>query len=117
MFANAGIGERLKFYDPEEELPEGYPARPSTLTVEVNFLGVVYTAYLAMHFFRKNTAKSGKLVMTSSASALYPSGSLALYAAAKHAVSSYTSLYVFSSARLTETKFRSSASLDRWAPH
>jgi 15-hydroxyprostaglandin dehydrogenase (NAD) len=81
-----GIGERSKFYEPKEELPEGFPPKPSTLTLEVNLLGVVYTAYLALHFFRKNTTKSGKLVMTSSASALYPSGSLALYAAAKHAV-------------------------------
>ncbi|OCT54855.1 hypothetical protein CLCR_02998 [Cladophialophora carrionii] len=86
VFANAGIGERSKFYEPKEELAEGFPPKPSTLTLEVNLLGVVYTAYLALHFFRKNATKSGKLVMTSSASALYPSGSLALYSAAKHAV-------------------------------
>ncbi len=59
---------------------------PSTLTLEVNLLGVVYTAYLALHFFRKNASRGGTLVMTSSASALYPSPSLALYASAKHAV-------------------------------
>ncbi|EXJ62992.1 hypothetical protein A1O7_03436 [Cladophialophora yegresii CBS 114405] len=86
VFANAGIGERSKFYEPKEELAEGFPAKPSTLTLEVNLLGVVYTAYLAMHFFRKNATKGGKLVMTSSASALYPSASLSLYSAAKHAV-------------------------------
>ncbi|KAJ9612021.1 hypothetical protein H2200_003616 [Cladophialophora chaetospira] len=86
VFANAGIGEHIKFYEQKEELPEGFPAKPSTLTLEVNLLGVVYTAYLALHFFRKNASKGGTLVMTSSASALYPSPGLALYSSAKHAV-------------------------------
>jgi 15-hydroxyprostaglandin dehydrogenase (NAD) len=81
-----GIGERNKFYEQQEELPEGFPARPNTLTLEVNMFGVVYTAYLALHFFRKNESKGGKIVMTSSASALYPAASLSLYASAKHAV-------------------------------
>jgi 15-hydroxyprostaglandin dehydrogenase (NAD) len=82
-----GIGERSKFCDPTEEGPEGFPNKPSILTLEVNLIGVVWTTYLALHFFRKNEKTGGALVMTSSASALYTSPSLYLYAPAKHGVS------------------------------
>lgn len=81
-----GIGERGDLY---EKTPEGqdWPKQPSTLTVDVNLHGVIWTAYLALAAFRKNESKSGKLVMTASSAALYPSGPLPIYAATKHAVS------------------------------
>lgn len=82
-----GIGERGDIYAPAPEGPEGWPARPNTLTLDVDMNGVVWTAYLALHFLRKNPSKGGWLVMTASSAALYPSGSIPLYAVAKHGVS------------------------------
>lgn len=56
------------------------------LTLDVDLTAVMWTSYLSLHYFRKNASKSGKLVMTASAAALYPSPHLPVYAAAKSAV-------------------------------
>jgi 15-hydroxyprostaglandin dehydrogenase (NAD) len=81
-----GINERGDLY---EKIADGqdWPKQPSTLTIDVNLHGVIWTAYLALAAFRKNESKSGKLVMTASAAALYPAPQLPLYAASKNAVS------------------------------
>jgi len=49
-------------------------------------MGAVYSAYLALHFFRKNESKAGKFVSTSSMAGLYPAVGIPLYTAAKHGV-------------------------------
>lgn len=64
VFANAGIIGRGDFYDSIEA--DAAPAKPSMLVQEVCLTGVIYTAYLAMHFMRKNESKEGMIVMTAS---------------------------------------------------
>jgi len=85
VYANAGVGERGDIYERHDD--QEWPSQPSLLTVEVNLHGVIWTSYLALHAFRKNASKSGKLVMTASSAGLYASGPLPLYAATKHGVS------------------------------
>ena len=76
----------MDFYEPKEELPNGGPPHPNLLVLDVCFTAVVWTSYLALHYFRKNKSGSGKLVMTSSEAGLYPSGGNPLYASAKAGV-------------------------------
>ena len=86
VWANAGIGDRIDFLKPVEEDASGAPPKPDVVVIDICLYGVVYSAYLALHFFRKNPSKKGKLVMTSSMAGLYPAGSIPLYGAAKHGV-------------------------------
>jgi len=86
VWANAGIGDRIDFLQPVEEDASGAPPKPDVMVIDICLYGVVYTAYLALHFFRKNESKSGKLVMTSSMAGIYPAGTIPLYGAAKHGV-------------------------------
>ncbi|KAJ9493859.1 hypothetical protein LTR99_001757 [Exophiala xenobiotica] len=83
VFANAGILDVEDFYAPSETLP---PPEPSLLTSKVSCDGAIYTAFLAMHYFRRNPVKGGSLIITSSASALYEAAILPIYCAAKYAV-------------------------------
>jgi len=86
VWANAGIGDRIDFTKPVEEDESGAPPKPDVLVIDICLYGVVYSSYLALHFFRKNESKMGKLVMTSSMAGIYPAGSIPLYGAAKHGV-------------------------------
>jgi 15-hydroxyprostaglandin dehydrogenase (NAD) len=86
VWANAGIGDRIDFLKPVEEDASGAPPKPDVMVIDICLYGVVYSAYLALHFFRKNESKSGKLVMTSSMAGIYPAGTIPLYGAAKHGV-------------------------------
>lgn len=82
-----GHGDRMNFYAPAEEIREdGAPAKPNMSVVDACLNGVIYSAYLALHYFRKNSNKSGKIVSTSSMCGLYPGDGIPLYVAAKHGV-------------------------------
>lgn len=63
VFANAGIAGKADFYDIVNYWP---PEAPSMTVQDVNLTGVVYSAYLAMHYMRRNTKPGGVLVMTAS---------------------------------------------------
>jgi 15-hydroxyprostaglandin dehydrogenase (NAD) len=69
VFANAGIGDRMNFYAPATkflaDLPS-VPAKPDETVVDICLDAMIYSAYLALHFFRQNPSKSGKIVFTSS---------------------------------------------------
>jgi 15-hydroxyprostaglandin dehydrogenase (NAD) len=82
-----GIGDRMAFCEPTSETSSGVPAKPDTLVLDVCLHGAVYTAYLAFHFFRRNSSKSGALISTASLAGLYPAAPVPLYGAAKHGVS------------------------------
>ena len=87
VWANAGIGDRIDFTAPvNEDTTTGAPPKPDVLVIDICLYGMVYTAYLALHFFRKNASKTGKLVMTSSMAGLYASGTISLYGTAKHGI-------------------------------
>jgi 15-hydroxyprostaglandin dehydrogenase (NAD) len=69
VFSNAGIGDKMNFYAPATAfLPDlpGVPAKPNELVIDVCLNAMVYSAYLALHFFRQNASKTGKIVFTSS---------------------------------------------------
>ncbi|OAP62020.1 hypothetical protein AYL99_04223 [Fonsecaea erecta] len=86
VFANAGISDRTDIIEPAEEQDNGAPPKPDTLVMDVCLLGVVYTSYLALHFFRKNKSKDGSLVMTSSIAGIYAAPGVTVYGASKHGV-------------------------------
>ncbi|KAL3473176.1 hypothetical protein BJX99DRAFT_261606 [Aspergillus californicus] len=86
VYANAGILDRSNFVAPEEEFAYGAPRQPDTLVLDVNLVGVVWSSYLALHYFRKNGVQGGKLVMTSSSAGIYAIPEISLYAATKHAI-------------------------------
>ncbi|KIW24613.1 uncharacterized protein PV07_10318 [Cladophialophora immunda] len=86
VWGNAGIGDRIEFCSPMPEGPNGAPPKPDTLVVDICLYGVIWTGYLALHFFRKNPSKAGKLVFTSSLAGVYPAAPVPLYGAAKHGV-------------------------------
>lgn len=58
--------------EPQSELANGGPPKPNMLVMDVCLYGVVYTSYLALHYFRKCGGRGGKLVMTASEAGLYP---------------------------------------------
>lgn len=82
-----GIIDRTNFYEPAEEREDGAPVKPDTSVLDICLTAVVYSAYLALHYFRKNPDKAGKLVSTASMAGLYPSHGLPVYTSAKHGVS------------------------------
>lgn len=76
--------ERFDFFARHDDV--SIPAAPDLSVIDVNVKGAVNSAYLAQHFFRKNThVKGGCLVITASAGGLYPTPSIPVYSATKHA--------------------------------
>lgn len=85
--ANAGIVDSFSLYEPPSTSEYGSPSKPNLKTIDVDLCGVIYTVYLALHYFRKNQPSGGKITMTASSAALYPVDAVPMYTAAKHAVS------------------------------
>src|SRR5262249_44789238 len=74
------------FSAPAAELENGAPPRPNTLTVDVCLTGVIFTAYLSLHYFRKAPSNHGKLILQASIHGLWETPRLILYSAAKFGV-------------------------------
>jgi 15-hydroxyprostaglandin dehydrogenase (NAD) len=85
--ANAGIDDKESLYGPTSLSDDGEPSRPNLTTVYVDLFSVFYGIRLAIHYFRKNAVKGGKIVVTSSTAGLYPAAPIPQYTACKHAVS------------------------------
>ena len=101
VVANAGISQMRGFRTSEPRhfatsvLPrgplalDGLPA-PDLRVMDVNVTGSLYTAYLALAYFRRQgrdaTGMRGRIVVTGSAASLYPFPNDALYAASKTAL-------------------------------
>lgn len=79
--------DRADFCAPAQETEQGAPIQIDTTVIDVDLYGVVWSSYLALHYFGKNPSKAGKLVMTSSTAGVYAVSEVPLYAAAKHGVS------------------------------
>ncbi|KGO75893.1 Short-chain dehydrogenase/reductase SDR [Penicillium italicum] len=91
VFANAGVIERTNFYStPQAENARDVcpPPEPDLLSIDADLKGVIFTAYLAQHYFRHSPHKGrdSSLVMTASCGGLYPSFYSPLYSAAKFGV-------------------------------
>ncbi|XP_014550014.1 hypothetical protein COCVIDRAFT_32150 [Bipolaris victoriae FI3] len=82
VFANAGIGGALDFYETKDGIDP--PPKPDTSAIDVNLNGVCYTTYLAAHYFKLQKLEDASVVITASDAALYPTVFAPLYTAAKH---------------------------------
>ena len=90
VFANAGIVEKINFYENHTGESEGLPPRLDSAVLDINLRSVITTSYLALHFFRQNKLPGGNLVITASTGGLYPTPYLPMYAAAKHGCVGFT---------------------------
>ncbi|KAF2764545.1 NAD(P)-binding protein [Teratosphaeria nubilosa] len=88
VFANAGVIEKKNFYAKHETDDDEPPPSPNLLSIDVDLKGVVYTAYLALHYFRQSPkeGRDASLVLTASCGSLYPADYSPMYTAAKHGV-------------------------------
>ncbi|KAL6232741.1 hypothetical protein BDW75DRAFT_242702 [Aspergillus navahoensis] len=91
VFANAGIIERFNFYDScpirtgELVAP---PPEPDLLSIDTDLKGLIFTTYLAQHYFLASPdhGVGACIVMTASCGGLYPSFYSPLYSSAKFGV-------------------------------
>jgi NAD(P)-dependent dehydrogenase (short-subunit alcohol dehydrogenase family) len=90
VFANAGIVEKVNFYEEHKGGSGSLPPPLDSLVLDINLKSVVTTSYLALHFFRQNKVPGGNLVITASSGGLYPTAYLPMYAAAKHGCVGFT---------------------------
>jgi NAD(P)-dependent dehydrogenase (short-subunit alcohol dehydrogenase family) len=83
VFANAGVIERTNFYS--EHSSDECPPEPDLLSIDADLKGVIFTSYLAQHYFHHSpdNGRGSSLVMTASCGGLYPSFYSPLYSAAK----------------------------------
>lgn len=100
VVANAGIAGADNFEDPKDRLDAAEPPRPNIKTIEVNLIGVLYTAHLALFYLPRNPGSSPSsqhsnptvpsrdrhLLLIGSMASLGPLPGQALYTCAKHAV-------------------------------
>ncbi|OAL37370.1 hypothetical protein AYO20_03219 [Fonsecaea nubica] len=86
VFANAGVGDRVDLFADAPEAENGAPPQPDILPIDVCLNGVIWSAYLAFHYFKKNAGRKGKLAITASFAGIYAGPEVPLYAAAKHGV-------------------------------
>ncbi|KAJ5442229.1 Glucose/ribitol dehydrogenase [Penicillium cf. griseofulvum] len=86
VFANAGVIERTNFYS--EHSRDVCPPEPDLLSIDADLKGVIFTSYLAQHYFHHSphNGRGSSLVMTASCGGLYPSFYSPLYSAAKFGV-------------------------------
>ncbi|KAK4862597.1 hypothetical protein LT330_002730 [Penicillium expansum] len=90
VFANAGKADYTDFFAESET---GIPPEPSSEVVDINLNGVLYTSYLAMHYFRRSpesTKGHRNLILTSSIGGLYPCMLTPVYSGTKHALIGFT---------------------------
>lgn len=84
VFGNAGIFETADFWT---QHPAGQiPPEPNMNTIEVDLRAVYMTSHLALHYFRQSPPGDKSLVLTASASGLYPGEPIPMYTACKHGV-------------------------------
>jgi len=88
VFANAGIAEHPWLPPFDAETAASRPiVKPDLATTDINLTGQLYTASLALQTFERQdigpSGFRGKLILTASVFAYYPSRAMPLYAASK----------------------------------
>lgn len=81
--ANAGLPEQVPLLFETSNVPK----KPTTVVVDVDLVGVIYSVNLALHYFRKNEDKGGKIIITSSQVGIHAFPTGPIYGAAKAGVS------------------------------
>ncbi|KAF9645486.1 NAD(P)-binding protein [Thelephora ganbajun] len=87
VVANAGVNEIGSFWKPK--LENGKPTKPSLSTVNINLVGTIYTAHLALHYLDVNRTHESTLksiVLLGSMASWQASAQGVVYSASKHAV-------------------------------
>lgn len=87
VFANAGIVEKQNFYK-RSETGVDPPSEPDWLTVDINLKSCINTVHVARHYFLQSPEK-GSIVITGSASSLWPSYYAPMYTASKYELGLY----------------------------
>jgi len=87
VLANAGINECQDLMSVVLD-DKGKPKRPNLKTIDINFISVVYTSHLAIHYFIRNQREGSlkALVITGSVASFTAIGGAAQYNSSKHAV-------------------------------
>ncbi|KAL5531290.1 hypothetical protein ACEPAG_4167 [Sanghuangporus baumii] len=88
VIANAGVREIGKLVGSEIKLDErGLPVEPKLMTVQMNFISVIYTAQLAFYYLGKTTNENSLKTLILTASILsFATINAPLYCSSKHAV-------------------------------
>lgn len=92
VFVNAGATESCNILQAEGADANTPPPEPDLTVVDVNVKGVLYTSYLATHYFRfsPHKGKDASLVITGSCGSLYPFKVTPTYCGTKHNVVGFT---------------------------
>ncbi|OJJ87293.1 uncharacterized protein ASPGLDRAFT_120159, partial [Aspergillus glaucus CBS 516.65] len=92
VFANAAATESCNILQAEGADANTPPPEPNLTVVDVNVKGVIYTSYLATHYFRlsPHKGKDASLVITGSCGSLYPFKMTPVYCGTKHDVLGFT---------------------------
>ena len=87
VFANAAATENCNILQAEGADANTPPPEPNLTVVDVNVKGVIYTSYLATHYFRlsPHKGKDASLVITGSCGSLYPFKMTPVYCGTKRA--------------------------------
>ncbi|KAL5513354.1 hypothetical protein ACEPAH_3753 [Sanghuangporus vaninii] len=88
VIANAGVREMGKLVGNEVQLDErGLPVKPKLMTVQMNFISVIYTAQLAFYYLSKATNENSLKTLILTASILsFATLNAPLYCSSKYAV-------------------------------
>lgn len=87
VFANAAAIESCNILQAEGADANTPPPEPDLTIIDVNVKGVIYTSYLATHYFRlsPHKGKDASLVITGSCGSLYPFKVTPMYCGTKRA--------------------------------
>lgn len=101
VVANAGVADKAPWFEEPEHLEaKNEPAKPNLATIEVNLIGVLYTAHLALYHLPRNpgsgaadpsstpssTPRDRHLLLLGSIASLVALPGQALYGVSKHGV-------------------------------
>lgn len=87
LLLNAGIVDRSSVYILNHRNSKEIPPAPNTATTTIDYVSVIYSVQLAIHFMRQNSTPGGSIVATASIAAVHPHSSYPEYCGAKAAVS------------------------------
>jgi len=92
---NAGVGERGSFVS--TKVVDGKPIKPSFKTIEINLIGVMYTAHLGLYYMKQKKIHGSlkSLVFLGSMASWQSIPGAPMYSASKHAILGFMrSLYI-----------------------
>ncbi|KAH8595664.1 hypothetical protein B0O99DRAFT_709264 [Bisporella sp. PMI_857] len=86
VLANAGVNEIGNLFEDGIDTATGKLEAPNLATLNINLLGVLYTAKCAVHYFMKQEGKPCQLVLTGSAACFLDTPPLYTYSVSKAGV-------------------------------